>query len=39
MQQHYVREVGKPVTFVLYIIPIYSVPNSAEIGQQAYILQ
>jgi len=33
VQQHYVGEVGKPITFVLYIIPIYSVPNNVEIGQ------
>jgi len=33
MQQHYVGEVGKSVTFMFYIISIYSVPNNVEIGQ------
>jgi len=30
VQQHYVGEVDKSVTFVLYIIPIYTVSNNVE---------
>jgi len=30
VQQHYVGKVGKSITFVFYIIPIYSVPNNIE---------
>jgi len=33
VQQHYVGEVDKSMTFVLHIIPAYSVPNDVEIGQ------
>jgi len=33
MQQHYVGEVGKLITFVLHIFSIYSAPNIVEIGQ------
>jgi len=31
VHRHYVGEVGKSVTFVLCIIPVYSVPNNVEI--------
>jgi len=34
LQQHYVGKVGKSITFVLYIIPIYCVPNNVEIGHR-----
>jgi len=33
VQQHYIGEVGKSITFMLYIIPVYSVSNNVEIGQ------
>ena len=33
MQQQYVCEVGKSITFVLHIISVYFVPNIVEIGQ------
>jgi len=33
VQQHYVGEVGKSVTFVLHIFSIYSMPNIVAIGQ------
>jgi len=33
VQQHYVSEVGKLITFVLHIFSIHSVSNIVEIGQ------
>jgi len=33
VQQLYVGELGKSITFVLYILAVYSVPNIVEIGQ------
>jgi len=33
VQQRYIGEVGKSITFVLFIISVYSVPNIVEIGQ------
>jgi len=33
VQQHYVCEEGKSITFVFLFISIYSVPNIVEIGQ------
>ena len=37
VQQHYVGEMGKSITCVLHIFPIYSVPNIVEIGQYNYV--
>jgi len=38
VKQHYIGEVGKPITFVLHILSTYSMANIVEI-QQMWTLQ
>jgi len=37
VEQHYVGEVGKSITFLLHIISVYSVPNIVKKNQSTYV--